>query len=234
MRLACGFLAFALVGCVSQPPKEDASYAGPHNRGGTDTPVLSQDSTQRYARDITYRVRNPGCNGVASGSAFAIAPDTLVTNKHVVEGGVLSLELSTWDGKDITVDVYETSIVADLAFIKTSQSVPVVAKMGKDPKEGLRVAAVGYPLGGPWSLSQGRIRQYIDGDSYGIGHRVLLFDATVEPGNSGGPLMDRDGLVVGVVFAKERDGEELGLAIPVSTLEKVRLSGSLQPPVYSC
>lgn len=99
--------------------------------------------------------------------------------------------------------------MADLAFIKTSQSVPVVAKMGKDPKEGLRVAAVGYPLGGPWSLSQGRIRQYIDGDSYGIGHRVLLFDATVEPGNSGGPLMDRDGLVVGVVFAKSATARSL-------------------------
>lgn len=234
MRIAHAILALSLAGCVAQPPQEDEARTDYHNKVEVDTPILSQDSTQRYARDITYRVRNPGCAGVASGSAFAIAPDTLVTNKHVVEDGVLSLELSTWDGEDITVDVYETSIVADLAFIKTSQSVPVVAKMGNDPKEGLRVAAVGYPLGGPWSLSQGRVRQYIDGDAYGIGHRVLLFDAIVEPGNSGGPLMDRSGLVVGVVFAKERDGEELGLAIPVSTLEEVRLSGSLQPPVYSC
>ena len=218
MRFRFLLVALVLSSCVSQPPDS----IGKVESGGTKTRgdlsgsmVLSRDSTQRYARDITYRVRNPSCDGVASGSAFAISSDTLVTNKHVVEDGAQSLELSTWDGRDFTVGVSQTAIVADLAFIKTSQEIPVVANIGSDPEVGSRVAAVGYPMGGPWTLSQGRLVERIDGSVYGIAHEVLVFDAYIAPGNSGGPLLNRAGDVVGVVFAKEAQGKEYGLAIPV-------------------
>ena len=229
--------ALVLTSCVSQPPGsvDDLEPGSTKTRGDlSDSMVLSRDSTQRYARDITYRVRNPSCDGVASGSAFAISSDTLVTNKHVVEDGAQSLELSTWDGRDFTVGVSQTAIVADLAFIKTSQEIPVVAKVGEDPDVGSRVAAVGYPMGGPWTLSQGRLIERTDGSVYGVTHDVLVFDAYIAPGNSGGPLLNRSGDVVGVVFAKEVQGKEYGLAIPVSLLGSVMRNGFLETTPVAC
>lgn len=230
-RLLC--VVMLLAGCVPPPP-DNLSDVRDVRRAAQSTLVLSQNSTQRYARNITYRVRNPSCRGVASGSAFAISKDTLVTNRHVVQDGAMSLEISTWDGRDALISVSHTTLVADLAFIKTYQELPIVASIGKDPQKGDRVAAVGYPLGGPWTLSQGSVLGYFDGAVYGIDHETLVFDAKVQPGNSGGPLLDRDGNVVGVVFAKESEGDRNGLAIPVSLLKDVMRSGVLQTPTLSC
>jgi S1-C subfamily serine protease len=89
-------------------------------------------------------------------------------------------------------------------------------------------------MGGPWTLSQGRLVERIDGSVYGIAHEVLVFDAYIAPGNSGGPLLNRAGDVVGVVFAKEAQGKEYGLAIPVSLLESVMRNGFLETTPVAC
>lgn len=226
-----------LVGCVSRPPDSaelSEVVASDTRVSRPETQVLAVDSTQRYAREVTYRVRNLSCAGVASGSAFAVSPNLLVTNSHVVEGAVTTLELSTWDGRDLSVDVFQTAVVADLAFLQTKQKLPVVARLENQPALGEPVAAVGYPLGGPWTLSQGAVVDYVDGSTYGVYHDVIVFDAYVAPGNSGGPLFNRDGAVVGVVFAKESVGEMRGLAIPINMIGDVLRTGSLLTPQPGC
>jgi S1-C subfamily serine protease len=195
--------------------------------------ALSRDSFQRFAREITYRVRNPGCEGVGVGSAFALDARTLVTNQHVVDGGLFQLELSTWDGREVEVDVSNVSTWADIAVIRTKQDLPVIAPIGSDPIPDQEVAAVGYPLGGRWTLTSGRIVDVLDGGTYGVAHPVLRFDAEVRPGNSGGPLLDTEGNVVGVVFALELEGRRLSLAIPVSVLES-QVSSPLAPNAPAC
>jgi S1-C subfamily serine protease len=206
--------ALSAAACVPPPPPGGSS--GSLDR--VETYSLSQDSIERHARSITYRVRNPSCDGVSLGSAFAISRNVLVTNRHVVDGGYFSLELSTWDGRDFVVDASGVSRWADIAVIRTRQRLPVVAEIGEDPRPGDRIGAVGFPRGGPWTLSTGRVVDYAPSDVFGTTHEVIRFDAPVAPGNSGGPLINSDGVVVGVVFAIERFGNQFSLAIPVSTL----------------
>jgi S1-C subfamily serine protease len=158
----------------------------------------------------------------------------LVTNRHVVEDSTTTLEISTWDGRDLLVDVFRMSVVADLAFLQTKQDLPVIAKIGIQPGVGEQVAAVGYPLGGPWTLSRGSVVDYADGSVYGVGHEVIVFDAYVAPGNSGGPLFNKAGDVVGVVFARESSGAMRGLAIPIDTLKKVLTPDALSAPQHGC
>jgi S1-C subfamily serine protease len=215
-------VALALVtGCVPAPPSPDVSGIEGVSVAEVvrQSPVLRQDSVERFAREITYRVRNPGCGGVSLGSAFALGPNLLVTNQHVVEDGFFQLELSTWDGREVTADISSVSVWADIALIETAQTLPVVARTGPDPEPGQPVAAVGYPRGGQWTLSVGEVVDLVPPETFDTTHEVVRFDAPISPGNSGGPLLDESGDVVGVVFAVELGGQELSLAIPVSTLE---------------
>ena len=64
--------------------------------------TLARDSAERAARTMTVRVRNTGCQGVATGSGFALDRHTLITNRHVLAGAD-ELELDTWDGRSLTV-----------------------------------------------------------------------------------------------------------------------------------
>ena len=225
--------ASLLAGCVApaEPIETGAGRLDAPRRGTID---LTQDGVERYAKEITYRVRNVGCDGVGTGSAFAISENILVSNRHVVEGSSGLLELSTWDGKDVSVDVSASAGWADVALIWTDQKLPVIAEVGKDPQAGESVAAVGYPLGGKWTLSSGSIIDYVPGNVFGQAHSVIRFDAPIAPGNSGGPLLNAAGEVVGVVFAVELDGAKLSLAIPISVLEQIADERSYQPDQSYC
>lgn len=181
--------------------------------------VLRSESVGRFAREVTFRVRNPSCNGVATGSGFAISKRLLVTNRHVVEDPYFQLELSTWDGREISVAVAGISTIADLAIISTSEDLPVYASFAEDPSPGSEVIAVGYPRGDEWTATTGNVIDYSPASVFNTVHPVIRFDAPIAPGNSGGPLLDTGGNVVGVVFAVEQSGDQYSLAVPLSTLE---------------
>jgi S1-C subfamily serine protease len=216
--LLAAVIASVSAGCVPAPP-DARPLADPTERVPAVQTVLKQDGYERFAREITYRVRNPGCSGVGLGSAFALSSNLLVTNQHVVDDGMLSLELSTWDGREVLADVSAVSTWADIALVTTVQPLPVVATIGSDPVPGQPVAAVGFPLGGQWTLTVGEVVDLVPAEVFDTSHPVVRFDAPIRQGNSGGPLLDEDGKVVGVVFAIELEGDRLSLAIPVSTLE---------------
>lgn len=226
--------AVVLSGCVAQPPAPERSSRVDEPTVPVEIPILAQDSVDRYARDITYRVRNLTCNGLGTGSAFAVDDNLLVTNRHVVEGGSLRLELSTWDGQDLEVDVSASATWADVALLWTTQTLPVVAAIGDDPEPGEFVAAVGYPLGGPWTLTTGSVVDYVPGSVFGEAHPVIRFNAPIAPGNSGGPLLDERGDVAGVVFAVEIGGDALSLAVPISTFEELQDTSSFQTDPVGC
>jgi S1-C subfamily serine protease len=77
------------------------------------------------------RVRNRGCDSVATGSGFAVGPRRLVTNRHVVEGAE-ELQLDTWDGRSVSV-----AVLHDLALIQTLEPMPRVARLAaQDPEPG--------------------------------------------------------------------------------------------------
>lgn len=204
-------VVLALPGCVAPPPEAVPPASLPDGK-----PRLTAESARQRAAEVTVRVRNRACDGLATGSGFAVAAHRLVTNRHVVEGAE-ELQLDTWDGRSISVAVHRVAYLHDLALIETLESLPRVARLAADdPEPGARVTAVGFPRGGPLAQTRGKVIGLVAG-ALGERGRVLRVSAAVTHGNSGGPLLDHAGRVVGVVYAGEtRTG--YGLAIPVSTL----------------
>jgi S1-C subfamily serine protease len=199
---------------------------------------LAQDTLRRAAERLTLRVRNISCQGIATGSGFPVDDHTIITNRHVLAGASV-LQLNTWDGTSLDADVDESSTarLVDIGATKVAARLPDVAELGPDPKPGQRVTAVGYPLGGPLTLSPGRVIRYLDGSSLpagiAFGGPVLQVSSRIKHGNSGGPLLDARGRVVGVIFAGEpgatdQDFMRVAYAIPLSSVRTLTEAGGQQ------
>jgi S1-C subfamily serine protease len=194
------------------------------------TPTLARDSAERNARKLTVRIRNISCQGVATGSGFALSDDVLVTNRHVLAGAD-QVEVSTWDGRSLAVDTAYVGVLGDLGIAVVAGKLPRAGTFGPPPVAGDSITAVGYPLGGPLTLSAGTVVDRIDGGDFGVPGAIVRMTANVLPGNSGGPVLDRKGRIAAIVYAIEL-ATGFALAIPVDTLRKlVDVAGFEQIPV---
>jgi S1-C subfamily serine protease len=193
-------------------------------------PRLARDSAERRARRLTVRVRNLTCEGVVTGSGFALGDDLLVTNRHVLAGAE-ELEVSTWDGKAFRVASARVGALGDVGLVSVEESLPLAGELGRPPEAGDLVTVVGYPRGGPLTLAEGAVVDRIDGAALGIPGSVVRLSAHVEPGNSGGPVLNGRGQIAGIVYARQR-GTGFGLAIPVDTFRRLARVGGYEnvPP----
>ena len=157
--------------------------------------------------------------GIASSTAFGITPDGyMLTCAHCVEGAE-ELTVTTPEG-ELSAKIIDTNRDLDLAIIKVeSKRLPTVP-LGKDANVELaqNVRAVGYPLsdvlGNSVKISRGAISGFVNQNQ----SKLYQIDVAVNPGNSGGPLVDDHGNVVGVVNAK-LDGvsiSKIGFSVPIS------------------
>jgi S1-C subfamily serine protease len=171
--------------------------------------------------------------GVAVGSGFAIDRDILITNRHVLAGAAV-LQVSTWDGHSLDVDAAKVGVLGDLGVAVVEGNLPSIGKYNKPPKDGSTVTVAGYPLGGKLTLRQGTVLDYVDGGRLGIPGKVMRLTARVQPGNSGGPVLNTMGKIVAVVYALEI-ATNYGLAIPVDTLRALIRAGGYEsvPPCGS-
>ena len=244
MRPACGLvllaLALAAAGCgglvAEAPPEEEPAVRIPvlvdvprDLATLIDVPLLTlaQDSSERRTRRLTVRVRSTTCLGVATGSGFALDEHTLITNRHVVAGAD-RVEVSTWDGRSLTASSASVGAVGDLAVVKVNGRLPQTARLGPRVRAGDAVTVVGYPLGGRLTLRRGTVVDYDDGWRFRMPGEVIRMTTLVRPGNSGGPVLDAEGRVVGVVFAIEL-ATEWALAIPVDSVQRLIRSGRMKP-----
>ena len=177
---------------------------------------------------VTFFGRLP--DGQSSGSGVIISPDGyIVTNNHVVENAnELSVILS--DGTQLPAQVISTDIFADLAVLKADGQMPAVATIGNSDnlKSGETVIAIGSPLGEfRNTVTVGVIsatgRMLDSGNGYFM-EDLLQTDAAINQGNSGGPLVNLNGEVIGINTLVVRGGnggstvaEGLGFAIPSNT-----------------
>jgi S1-C subfamily serine protease len=163
-----------------------------------------------------------GRQAQGSGSAVAITPDGfLVTSAHVVEG-VGKGRASLADGRELRFEVVGRDALSDLAVIRAGGAdlEPVSLGNADRLRVGQLVVAVGNPMGLAGSITAGVVsalgRSFptSDGRASRLLENVIQTDAALNPGNSGGALVDGRGRMVGVNTAVAGIG--LGLAVPVN------------------
>lgn len=163
------------------------------------------------------------CSRGVEGSGFVVAPGRVVTNAHVV-AGVDSPEVQVGgEGPRLPADVVVYDPERDLAVLAVPGLEAPALPLGEVLAPGDAAAVVGFPLDGPYDVETAGVRQVVTAlgeDVYGrpgVTREVYSLRADVQPGNSGGPLLDLDGRVVGVVFARSVDDASTGYAL---TLEE--------------
>jgi serine protease Do len=187
------------------------------------------------ARDLApsvanLRVRHRGRRGRAAlggGSAVVLAPDGyLVTSAHVVEGAGGG-GASFVDGREVRFRVVGADPLSDLAVLRAEADDLAPARLGDaaELQVGQLVVAIGNPHGFAGSVTAGVVSAL--GRSLPVGRRggphrlvenVVQTDAALNPGNSGGALVDGAGRVVGINTAVA--GVGLGLAVPINTFTR--------------
>jgi peptidoglycan/xylan/chitin deacetylase (PgdA/CDA1 family)/V8-like Glu-specific endopeptidase len=152
---------------------------------------------------MTFLAGNATAQGVSSGTAFLVAPEVLITNDHVVKG-CSSVEVISHDGRR-TGSLAAADADIDLAILRVSGLTGTTARL-RDPSNvllGEPVLVFGYPFTGALS-SGGNFTSGIVSALRGLRDSAnqLQITSPVQPGNSGGPLMDSSGLVIGVIQSK--------------------------------
>jgi len=170
-----------------------------------------------------------------SGSGFIVSQEGfIITNNHVIEDTTL-LYVILSDGTELDAELVSRDIYADLAVLKVDGNMPAVAPLGdsEDLKPGETVIAIGSPLGTfRNSVTVGVIsatgRTLDTGEGYNM-ENLIQTDAAINSGNSGGPLVNLAGEVIGVNTLVLRgssssgsaSAEGLGFAIPSDTVELI-------------
>lgn len=176
-------------------------------------------------------VRSTYCNGTATGSGFFIGDHELVTNRHVVADAE-AVSVVTADNRVLAVDEVSVNSRTDAAVLHVQAVDAVPLSLGNDPAPGDEAWVVGFPHGGKVRVTTGRVVDEVDGRKYRAAGEVIRTRAEADPGNSGGPLLNYQGQVTGLVFAVEYSSGWT-LAVPVSELEAA-LSTMHRAPVIQC
>lgn len=165
------------------------------------------------------------CAQNQTGSGFVAQPGTVVTNAHVV-AGVDQPVVETRDGRAYPARTMQYDAASDLAVLRVPDLPEAPLSINETVSQGEAVSFAGYPLGGPYTLRaatvQGQAVAPVQNVTTGETQTrsIIQIAGKVEQGNSGGPLLDADGHVVGVVFAKAVQ-DQVGYAIPVDRVREV-------------
>ena len=197
-------------------------FAGlpPAPAGPVEEPSQAEASRAFDAADqSTVRIVGHACDKIQEGSGFVVEGNHVVTNAHVV-AGVGSPEVQLQGGGEFPATTVLFNDDLDLAVLRLTESpAPELAFVPDTLGRGTPGAVLGYPGGGALRGDQAAIRRpmfAVGKDIYGedsVRRQVYELQATVKPGNSGGPFVTVDGDVAGVVFAASTTNEEVGYAI---------------------
>ena len=175
---------------------------------------------------VTAQRTDPGNIDTRLGSGVVInAAGAVLTALHVVDGAT-RIQLGFADGTTSGATVLVTKPESDIAVLAPDRlpDLVVPAVMAGPPPVGDAVYAVGNPLGLTHSLTAGVVSATDRSIPTGRGELsgLIQFDAAVNPGNSGGPLLNRAGQVVGIVTALANPANQdffvgIGFAVPIAT-----------------
>ena len=184
---------------------------------------------------ITYQSWFGTQQGISQGSGTGIIVDEqgyILTNSHVVgDGKADEIIVQLYDGREVKGTVLWNDRSIDLAIVKIQATGLTAAELGdsEEVRIGSYAAAIGNPLGMAFdrSVTQGiisgldRTITVSDGQTQTNMEGLMQTDASINSGNSGGPLLNSRGQVIGINSAKAQTGEGLGFAIPINTAKPI-------------
>lgn len=184
-----------------------------------------------------YREKGTEQKKISSGTGFIISSDgTVATNKHVVADTEANYSVILNDGRKFEVDVVARDLVQDIAILKIkkaeSEDTFKYVSLGNSDniKIGQKVIAIGNALGELQNtvsvgIVSGLNREIVASSSIGEERlsEVIQTDAAINFGNSGGPLINLRGEIVGINVAKSSSGENIGFSLPVNIIKKIVL-----------
>jgi S1-C subfamily serine protease len=190
--------------------------------GPPPTGPLPPDVSARVLPAVV-RVEGQACDQIQQGSGFVGAADVVVTNAHVV-AGEHATEVFTPDGRRLDAVVVGFDGDRDLAVLHVpGLGIAPLPRAGGEVDE--NGAVIGYPEGGPETESPARIAQDITAKGTNIYRNaetrrdVFVLAARLEPGDSGGPLLDARGRVVGIAFAVDPSSSTTAYALTRPEIE---------------
>ncbi len=169
-----------------------------------DFSLVIEDSLKKVATIAT---------DVSAGTGFVVGNEGYVlTNSHVIEGSNL-IQVQTYDKKIYTAELIGRNGGRDVAVLKITDNIDGFEFANSDEVvPGQKVIAIGNPLGLSFTVTEGIISAtHREGPNGFAGY--IQTDVTLNPGNSGGPLIDKNGKIVGMNNFKVGGAEALGFAL---------------------
>jgi S1-C subfamily serine protease len=190
-------------------PEADATPAAP-TRAPLSTSASTEEMVDRVMPAVVLIEATSG-----RGSGFFVRHDTLVTNVHVVQNdGYVTLRKS--DGSTVNARVDTRAPAFDIAILKVATPSPsqVVIPIGsaKSLRPGQEIVIIGSALG---TLQNSVSRGIVSGLRTSGGATLVQTDAAANPGNSGGPMLDRNGSAIGITTLGYKDAEGLNFGVAI-------------------
>ncbi len=191
----------------------------PSPRGGINLPSLGELQTAvTKDKNSVVKVEGQGCGGIVEGSGFVVAPGLIATNAHVV-AGIRHPFVEDSNGTHSATPIWFDPNL-DFAVLRVSNLAGHSLSInGAKAASGTPAAVLGYPGGGSLTAGPAAVLDEFTASGrniYGRGNtnrEVYEIQATVIPGNSGGPLIGKDGSVIGVVFAESTTYQHVGYTL---------------------
>ena len=216
----------------------NASDSSPHEPV-TNAAAAEREALDAYSRAVTTvvdrvgpavvsvhagkAVQGPGGELQGTGSGIAVTPDGYVlTNSHVVDSAG-RLAVTFTDGQTVPAEVIGQDAPTDLALLRAQVTGAAHAEVAAEqaPRVGQLVIAMGNPLGFHASVSTGVVSalgRALRSQQGQLIESVIQHTAPLNPGNSGGPLVDSSGKVIGVNTAIIANAQGIGFAVPAVTV----------------
>lgn len=202
-----------------------------------DAPTTGQSLgvQQAGASVVKILTTQTSCNSGSEGSGWVLSHGIIVTNAHVVAGSDLVV-VQARNGQQLPARVIRFDPERDVAALSAPQLASPALATDRTATTGDSGFALGYPNDGGYTVSAARIRQQLTAhgsDIYKkneVAREIFSLRGQIRPGNSGGPLVNGNGKVIGMVFARSLTDNDTGYALTLNEIQPV-LNGTNTQPV---
>ena len=196
------------------------------------------------SRPSVVKIRGvaPACQKVLEGTGFVIAPNRVMSNAHVVAGSE-SVTVEADDGKEYDATVVSYDPNADISILDVPNLPIQPLQFAEEPaKSGTDAVVLGFPGGGDFVATPARVREIIElsgPDIYKtttVNREVYTIRGLVRQGNSGGPMINRSGQVIGVVFGAAVDDSDTGFVMTTDEVSRqlAKIGNTVKVPTGAC